>query len=284
MGLSTPDELGGKFLKSGKVKDIYEMEGDTIMFHFTDRVSAYDVVLPSKIPRKGEVLCKFAEYWFNTLGIESHMVKRIGKDVMIVKKLDMVPIESVMRGYLYGSLYERVKKGEVELKIEQVMAKKLPAPLFDPTTKHEIHDSPITESEILRRGWATEEELKWIVDKSTLIYNQMTKKAEETGFILGDLKLEFGRLGNKILLADSIGPDEFRLWPADKYEVGKTQESFDKQPIRDWLAEIGYKDRLQEAFKKGEPTPPPPELPKDLIREITQRYVVSYEKLTGLKL
>ena len=137
MGLSTPDELGGKFLKSGKVKDIYEMEGDTIMFHFTDRVSAYDVVLPSKIPRKGEVLCKFAEYWFNTLGIESHMVKRIGKDVMIVKKLDMVPIESVMRGYLYGSLYERVKKGEVELKIEQVMAKKLPAPLFDPTTKHE---------------------------------------------------------------------------------------------------------------------------------------------------
>ena len=282
--MSTPNDLGGKFVKSGKVKDIYELEDGNILFHFTDRVSAFDVVLPSTIPRKGEVLCKFAEYWFNSLGIESHLIETIGKDMMKVKKLDMIPIESVVRGYLYGSLYERVKKGEVDLDVPLERASVLPAPLFDPTTKSEKKDVPITEEEILRRGWVKEDELKWIQDKSISIYTEMVKKAKYSGFILCDLKLEFGRENKKILLADSIGPDEFRLWPAEKYEVGKTQESYDKQPVRDWLEEIGYKDQLQQAHKQGRDAPSPPVVPKKLVDEISSRYITAYEKLTGLKL
>ena len=203
---------------------------------------------------------------------------------MIVKKLDMIPIEAVVRGYLYGSLYDRVKSGKINLALDTEMARKLPAPLFDPTTKYEEKDVPITEEEILHRKWVTEDDLKWVEDKSVFIYTQMSKKAEKAGFILADLKLEFGRKDGKIYLADSIGPDEFRLWSANKYEKGRTQDSFDKQPIRDWLAKIGYKNKLQEAFEKHEPTPPPPVLPKKLVKEITSRYIAAYEGLTGLRM
>ena len=138
----------GRFVRSGKVKDIYDLDRDHLLFHFTDRVSAFDVVLPSSIPRKGEALCKMGEYWFETLGVPNHMVRVEGTNMMVVKKLKMIMVECVVRGYLYGSLYERASKGELSLPVPNVLASKLPAPYFDPTTKSEVHDEPITEAQI----------------------------------------------------------------------------------------------------------------------------------------
>lgn len=278
-------ETGAKFIRSGKVKDIYELDGEHLLFKFTDRVSAFDVVLPTAIPRKGEALCKMGAYWFETLEVPHHMVRLDGADGMVVKKLKMIMVECVVRGYLYGSLYERVGKGEVSLPVEKVLAAKLPAPLFDPTTKSEVHDEPITEGKILEEGLMTKEELEKVKSTTVDVYQKMSSKAKGAGFILADLKLEFGRdeSGN-ILMADSIGPDEFRMWPADAYAPGKTQESYDKQPVRDWLQSTGYKQKLDAARKAGQPVPAPPELPKELVDEVSRRYVHVYESITGRKL
>jgi len=275
----------GKFIRSGKVKDIYEPDADHILFHFTDRVSAFDVIMPTMIPRKGEVLCKLGAFFFETLGVPHHMVRIEGPDTMVVKKLKMIMVECIVRGYLYGSLFERVSKGEVSLSGPKVLAAKLPAPYFDPTTKSEVHDEPITEAEIVKQGLATPGEFKRIRDTTVGIYTKMSAGAEKAGFILADLKVEFGKdaKGN-VLLGDSIGPDEFRMWPKQAYAPGKTQESYDKQPVRDWLISVGYKEKLDKARKAGQPVPPPPQLPTDLVSEVSRRYKVVYESLTGRKL
>ncbi|MGH9919555.1 MAG: phosphoribosylaminoimidazolesuccinocarboxamide synthase [Nitrososphaerales archaeon] len=275
----------GRFLRSGKVKDIYEYDAEHLLFHFSNRVSAFDVVLPTNIPRKGEALCKMGAYWFETLGVPNHMVKLEGSNMMVVKKLRMIMVECVVRGYLYGSLFDRLNKGEVSLPGPKVLASKLPFPYFDPTTKSEVHDEPLTEAEIIRQKLMTDSELKHVRASTMEVYQKMSKKALDAGFILADLKLEFGKdaKGN-ILMADSIGPDEFRMWPADTYNPGKSQESYDKQPIRDWLQSSGYKAQLDPARKEGKPVPPPPDLPRDLVDEVSSRYVRVYESITGRKL
>ncbi len=150
----------GTFLRSGKVKDIYELDADHLLFYFTDRVSAFDVVLPSTIPRKGEVLCKLSAFWFESLGVPNHMVSTEGPNMMVVQKMTMIPVECVVRGYLYGSLYDRLLKGEVSLPVDKVLAAKLPAPYFDPTTKSEVKDEPITEAEIVREGRMSASEME----------------------------------------------------------------------------------------------------------------------------
>jgi len=271
--------------KRGKVKDIYELDSDKLLFFFTDRVSAYDIVLPSTIPRKGEVLCKLAAYWFNYLKVPHHMVRVENPNRMVVRKLKMIPVECVVRGYLYGSLYERLVKGDVNLPVKPINATKLPEPYFDPTTKSDVKDEPVTIDQIVDEGWLDPGEMAALKDSSLNIYKKMSERADNAGFILADLKLEFGfdEEGN-IVLADSIGPDEFRLWPKENYSLGKNQESYDKQLIRDWLSKVGFKKTLDEARKNGQPTPRPPDLPKDLIDETSKRYVVAYERLTGLKL
>jgi phosphoribosylaminoimidazole-succinocarboxamide synthase len=274
----------GTFIRSGKVKDIYEVDKNHLLFYFTDRVSAFDVVLPSTIPRKGEVLCKLSAYWFETLGVPHHMVGVEGSNMMLVKKMTMIPVECVVRGYLYGSLFERFSKGEVSLPVEKVLATKLPQPYFDPTTKSEVKDEQITEEEIVREGRMTSPELREVKGSTIAIYNKMNQRAAQSGFILADLKLEFGRRDGKVVLGDSIGPDEFRMWPADKYAPGKSQDSYDKQPVRDWLISVGYRENLEKARKNGEPTPPPPQLPQDLIDLVSNRYVHIYETFTGKKL
>ncbi len=280
-----PVELSSKPFKRGKVKDVYELDDDQLLFVFTERVSAYDVVLPSIIPRKGEVLCKLAAFWFDYLKTPHHMVRMVDRQRMVVKKLKMIPVECVVRGYLYGSLYERSLKGEVSMPVERVQAGKLPEPIFDPTTKSDVKDEPITTAQIVDEGWLDREQTDALRDKSIEIYNMMTHRADKAGFILADLKLEFGfDEEENILLADSIGPDEFRLWPKADYVPGKPQESYDKQPIRDWLSKVGYKKALDVARKAGRPTPRPPDLPPELIAETSKRYVVAYERLTGLKL
>lgn len=272
----------GKFLRSGKVKDIYEIDEGRLLFHFTDRVSAYDVVLPSTVPRKGEVLCKLGAYLFENLGIPNHMVRLEGDDMMVVKKMDMVMIECVVRGYLYGSLMERAARGEVHLPVEAVMAVKLPEPYFDPTTKSDVKDEPVSEASIVDQGRMTADELAKVKQTSFEVYRLLSEKAAGAGFLLADLKLEFGRDGGVgLLLGDSIGPDEFRLWPMESYSPGKPQESYDKQPIRDWLNSTGYKSKLDQARKAGAPVPAPPMLPDWLVNETSKRYIAVYESLTG---
>ena len=271
--------------KRGKVKDVYDLGHDQLLFLFTDRVSAYDVVLPSTIPRKGEVLCKLAGFWFDYLKVLNHMVRVEDSNKMVVRKLKMIPVEAVVRGYLYGSLYDRVKKGEVSLPVDPVLAAKLPEPYFDPTTKSDVKDEPVTVEQIEEEGWLDVDQLSEVRRKTVEIYGKMSERADAAGFILADLKLEFGfDKQENIVLADSIGPDEFRMWPKNEYVPGKTQESYDKQVIRDWLGKVGYKKTLETARKEGQPTPRPPDLPRDLIDETSKRYVIAYERLTGLKL
>ena len=270
-----------KFLTSGKVKDLYVYNEDEILFRFSDRVSAYDVKFKENIPRKGEVLCKFAEFWFNELPVPNHFVKRQSDTEIIVKKMDMLPIECVVRGYFYGSLVSRWKNGEVLVPqgTETILAAKLPEPIFDPTTKSE-HDIPIDKTKAIEMKLVSEEQYKWLEKTSIDIYKKMTMVADNAGFILADLKLEFGILNGEIILGDSIGPDEYRLWQKDSYEVGKIQEAYDKQLLRDWLTANGYQKQFDDARDAGK-EPMAPKIPEEIIQKMTNRYVTAFEQLTG---
>ncbi|MEE9586343.1 MAG: phosphoribosylaminoimidazolesuccinocarboxamide synthase [Nitrososphaerales archaeon] len=275
-------EPKGRLVRRGKVKDVYEVDEDSLLFHFTDRVSAFDVILPSIIPRKGEALCKFAEFWFQTIDTPNHMLKVTDKDKMLVKKLKIIPIECVVRGYVYGSFYERVVKKEIELSVEPVLAAELPQPIFDPTTKYEAKDRPVTSKEITAKEWLTEEELSELKERSIELYRQMSRKVSDAGFIMADVKFEFGRdRDGRVLLGDSVGPDEFRLWSKEQYKEGRSQEAFDKQLVRDWLIHVGYKKQLDEARSRGAEDPAPPELPDELVSKVLERYIYTYEKITG---
>lgn len=273
-----------KFLASGKVKDIYDMGDDTLLFKFSNRVSAYDVKFKEDIPKKGEVLCKFAEFWFNKLLVPNHFVKRHSDTEIIVKKMKMLPIECVVRGYFYGSLVSRWKKGEVTLpkNTDTTLAAKLLEPIFDPTTKSE-HDIPINKAKALEMKLVTEEQYIWLEKTSIDIYKKMSALADKAGFILADLKLEFGLLDGKITLGDSIGPDEYRLWPKESYQTGKIQEAYDKQILRDWLTEHGYQKQFDDARDAGQ-EPIAPAIPHEIIKKMNERYVAAYEKLSGRSL
>ena len=270
-----------KFLTSGKVKDVYEVDSDTLLFKFSNRVSAYDVKFKDEIPKKGEVLSKFAEYWFETLDVPNHFVETKSDTEIIVKKMEMLPIECVVRGYFYGSMVSRWKNGEISLPdgASSELATKLSEPIFDPTTKS-THDVPVNRQESISQNLVTEEEFDWLSQKSIEIYNKMANISEKAGFILADLKLEFGKLDGKITLGDSIGPDEYRLWPKDSYKVGKIQEAYDKQLLRDWLTANGYQKQFDEARQCGD-EPIAPNIPKEIIDKMTQRYTTAYERTTG---
>ena len=270
-----------KFLTSGKVKDVYEIDNDNLLFKFSDRVSAYDVKFQDEIPQKGKVLCKFAQFWFEELDVENHFVKPKSDTEIIVKKMQMLPIECVVRGYFYGSIISRYEKEEISLadNISPDLAEKLPEPIFDPTTKS-THDIPVNRDDAIARNLVTPEEFDWLSQKSIEIYNKMAGIADNAGFILADLKLEFGKLGDKITLGDSIGPDEYRLWRKDLYQVGKIQEAYDKQLLRDWLTANGYQKQFDEVRQRGE-EPTAPSIPPEIIDKMTQRYITAYERTTG---
>ena len=273
-----------KFLTSGKVKDVYELKDDLLLFRFSNRVSAYDVKFKDEIPKKGEVLCKFAEYWFNKLDVSNHFVERKSDTEIVVKKINMLPIECVVRGYFYGSLVSRYESGKISLDgdVKKELASKLPNPIFDPTTKS-THDIPINKDEAISQNLVSSEEFDWLSSKSIEICQDMAAIVDKSGFILADLKLEFGKLDNEITLGDSIGPDEYRLWPKDQYEVGKTQEAYDKQLLRDWLTENGHQTKFEEYRANGQ-EPIAPTIPNDLITKMTERYVSAYERTTGRSL
>ena len=269
--------LGEKY--KGKVRDNYT-KGDRRVIVVTDRVSAFDVVLGT-IPFKGQVLNQMAEFWFNELPVPNHFVRRESDTEIVVKKMQMLPIECVVRGYFYGSLVSRWKKGEVSVPegTDTTLAAKLPKPIFDPTTKSE-HDIPIDKTKALEMKLVSEEQYDWLENTSIEIYQKMAGIADDAGFILADLKLEFGLLDGQITLGDSIGPDEYRLWPKDSFEIGKIQEAYDKQLLRDWLTANGYQKQFDDARDAGN-EPIAPEIPEEIIQKMTQRYVIAYEKLTG---
>ena len=270
-----------KFLTSGKVKDLYDVDEDSLLFQFSDRVSAYDVKFSQDIPKKGQVLCHFAEFWFNKLDVPNHFISRKSETEILVKKMKMIPMECVVRGYFYGSLIGRWENGSVQLpkNTDTTLAAKLTQPLFDPTTKSE-HDIPVDKEKALEMNLVSEEQYTWLEKTSIDIYKQMASIANDVGFILADLKLEFGILDGEIVLGDSIGPDEYRLWPKESFTVGKIQESYDKQILRDWLTANGYQKKFDDERNNGsEPTAP--QIPLEIIETITERYVIAYQKLTG---
>ena len=227
------------------------------------------------------MLCKFAEFWFDELDVPNHFIRTNSDNEIIVKKMQMLPIECVVRGYFYGSLAKRWGKNEITLpeNTDTTLAAKLLQPIFDPTTKSE-HDIPIDKQKALEMNLVTEEQYNWLERTSLDIYKKMSDIADGAGFVLADLKLEFGILDGKITLGDSIGPDEYRLWSKDTYKIGKIQESFDKQILRDWLTANGYQKKFDEARDAGK-EPVAPKIPQEIIEKMTMRYVTAYEKMTG---
>ncbi|SRR5579885_196956 len=277
-----------RLLRRGKVKDIYELDdGKNILFHFSDRISAFDIKMSTPIPRKGEVLCKFGEFWFNSLGTRHHMIKVVDKDKMLVEKLNMIPVECVVRGYFYGSLVERYRSGidlDLPKEFSPVLATKLPKPVFDPTTKSEEHDRPTKAQELTSSKVLSKEEYEYLEETSISLYNRMAKVANGAGFIMADVKFEFGRnSAGEIVLGDSLGPDEYRLWLASDYVPGRVQESYDKQLLRDWLIKTGFKDRIDTFALEGR-KPDAPVIPIELVNKLSQRYIAAYERITGSRL
>lgn len=287
-----------KLLHQGKVKDVYYDDDDNnnnLVFVFSDRISAFDVNMNQEVPKKGETLCKFAKFWFDNLDVENHFIKTIDSNKMLVEHLSMIPIECVVRGYFYGSLVDRYNNNKLDMKNSQdfeilshnfdpVIASKLSEPLFDPTTKSLDHDVPISKNEIISSNILSNNDFVFLKNKSIELYLKMTKIIGLAGFLIADVKFEFGfnRKG-AIILGDSLGPDEYRIWKSGDYKKGYTQESYDKQILRDWLTTIGFKKKVND-YKSANTKPEPPQLPSSLINKISKRYILAYELITGDKI
>ena len=262
-------------VKRGKVRDIYKVNGDLLIVS-TDRISAFDVVLPNGIPYKGEALNLLSAYWFNETKriFPNHLLEIVDSRSVLVRKADPIKIEFVVRGYLYGSAWEKYRRGRdicgIKLPAGLKKAEKLPEPILTPTTKAEVgHDVEITRDDVVRMiGKDLAEEIE---EASLKIYESAVKKAEARGIIIADTKFEFGVSDGEVILIDELlTPDSSRFWPKDRYEVGKDQPSFDKQYVRDYLLSIRWDKK-----------PPAPSLPEHIIVGTSRRYIEAYERLTG---
>lgn len=284
----------------GKVRDTYDL-GNLLLIVATDRISAFDSVLPSGIPNKGLVLNQLSAFWFEKTKnlVPNHLIEVVydvhcldaylpaesrfpypsylaGRS-MIVKKAKRISIECVVRGYLSGSAWAEYQQcgtvSDFPLAKGLLESQELPQPLFTPTTKAETgHDLPLSMDEIKRLvGEALAEEIK---EKSLAIYSYAQQYARARGIVIADTKMEFGLDNNKLILIDELlTPDSSRFWDARQYKVGKSQPSYDKQPVRDWLIKSGWNKE-----------PPAPMLPPEVIEATTKRYQQAYERLTGKKL
>ncbi|TET40111.1 MAG: phosphoribosylaminoimidazolesuccinocarboxamide synthase [Dehalococcoidia bacterium] len=268
----------------GKVRDTYDL-GDRLLIIATDRISAFDSVLPCGIPDKGVVLNLLSAFWFQKTAhlVPNHFIEVVEEDKrypyvasrsMIVRKARRIDIECVVRGYLSGSAWaeyqERGAVADILLPKGLEESEKLPEPVFTPTTKAASgHDQPITWEEMKGLlGKAQAEELR---EKSLRIYRYVHDYALERDIIIADTKMEFGLVDDEAILIDELlTPDSSRFWDASQYEVGCPQPSFDKQPVRDWLVASGWNKE-----------PPAPMLPPDVIEQTTQRYREAYRRLTG---
>lgn len=276
-------------IASGKVREIYEIDPEHLLFVATDRISAYDVILNQEIPDKGRVLTGLSLHFFDLLDTPNHLVTTDLSDVegltdaqradlagrsMVVRRADVVPVECVVRGYLYGSSW-REYRDEGGPTTEHLpdglqMADKLDEPIFTPATKATTgHDENITEArtrEIL--GDELYEELK---RRSIDIYARANSYAAKKGVILADTKFEFGYVDGELLLIDEVlTPDSSRYWPADEYKPGGEIPSFDKQYVREWLE--------RQPWDKN---PPPPDLPAEIVEGTRKRYIEAYERISG---
>jgi phosphoribosylaminoimidazole-succinocarboxamide synthase len=276
-------------LREGKVKNIFQLENGNLLLIFSDRVSAFDIKFDQRIPNKGKVLCKFANFWFKKLDVPSHFIGMRQENAMEVKRLSMIPYEFIVRGYYYGSMLERYTsdsdfKSLFGRTLTLKKGAKLPYPIFEITTKSEEHDVPVERDKVLDLSNLDSGTLKEIEDISFAVYATMGSFAKRSGFMIADVKLEFGfDEHSELNLADSIGPDESRIWLEKDYQPGQTQGSFDKQLLRDWLIEIGFKQEMLSLASRGE-SPQPPKIPEFLINQISDRYVHVYEKITGEKI
>ena len=279
---------------SGKVRDVYTLDNESLLFVATDRISAFDYVLATGIPQKGRVLTQISLFWFEFLKdiVPNHLItadvsaypKPVQKYAdqlqgrsMQVKRADMFPVECVVRGYISGSAWKEYKgSGKVcgiDLPSGLKESDKLPEPIFTPATKattgHDENISFATMSSLVGSDLATK-----LRDLSLKIYTTAADYARTRGIIIADTKFEFGKTAAGITLADEVlTPDSSRFWPADKYQPGQTQESFDKQYVRDYLEEIRWNKQ-----------PPAPALPAEVARKTSEKYVEAYEQLTGRKL
>lgn len=278
----------------GKVRDLYDL-GDQLLFVASDRISAFDYILDSEIPYKGQVLTQLSRFWFELMDgvIENHLISMDVEDLpekfqpyadylrgrfMLVKKAEMFPVECIVRGYLAGSgLKEYQKQGTVcgiELPKGLDNSSKLPEAIFTPSTKAELgeHDENISFEQCVEL--IGEEDAAALRDLALKVYTTAADYAAERGVIIADTKFEFGRIDGKIVLADEVlTPDSSRFWPGDLYEVGKSQPSFDKQFVRDWLTANWDKESGEQ----------PPALPQDIIDATSQKYIQAYETITGKK-
>ncbi|MEO5304794.1 phosphoribosylaminoimidazolesuccinocarboxamide synthase [Corynebacterium sp. c25Ua_47] len=272
-------------IASGKVRDIYEIDDNTLLMVVSDRISAYDHALEPAIPDKGRVLTATSKFFFDVIDFPNHLAgplddERIPEEVlgraMVVQKLDMLPFECVARGYLTGSgLKEYKESGSVcgvELPEGLTEASRLPEPIFTPATKAEQgdHDENVSFDVVVEKlGRERAEELR---EATLRIYAEAAALAEEKGIILADTKFEFGvdKHGTLVLADEVLTPDSSRYWPADTYEEGKVQPSFDKQYVRDWLTNSGWDKEST-----------PPRLPDDVVQATRARYVEAFERLSG---
>jgi phosphoribosylaminoimidazole-succinocarboxamide synthase len=279
-------------MRRGKVRDIYDL-GDRLVIIATDRISAFDWVLPTGIPDKGRVLTQMTLFWLDLLGVPNHLLSTNLADMpsgfagraeelrgrtMLVRKTEVVPIECVVRGFLAGSGWQEYRKqGTVcglPLPAGLKQSQQLPEPIFTPATKEESgHDINISFEQMAQRtGLAIAKELR---ERSIDLYRRAAEHARQRGILIADTKFEWGKMpdGKLILIDEVLTPDSSRFWPADQYQPGSNPPSFDKQYVRDWLEGSGW-DKNSE----------PPELPQEIVERTRAKYLEAYERITGKKL
>jgi len=279
---------------SGKVRDVYRLDSDRLLFVATDRISAFDYILATGIPHKGRVLTQISLFWFDFLKdvVPNHLITadvshypaelrkyddQLRGRSMIVISADMVPVECVVRGYISGSAWKEYKaSGKVcgiELPKGLQESDQLPEPIFTPATKATTgHDENISFDQMVKLvGAPLSEQLR---DLTLKVYKKAADYARQRGIIIADTKFEFGRTPKGVTLADEVlTPDSSRFWPADRYQPGKAQDSYDKQYVRDYLEEIRWNKQ-----------PPTPALPVEVARQTSEKYLEAYQQLTGRKL
>ena len=282
------NDLPRMLVSRDKVRDIYDF-GDRLLFIATDRISAFDWVLPSGIPDKGRVLTQMSKFWFDALDTPNHLISMEPTDValpqgvdpeplvgrsMVVRKTEVVPIECVVRGYLAGSGWKEYRQNGkvcgIPLPTGLTESGRLPEPIFTPATKAESgHDINISFEEMTDRiGGELASRLKAV---SLGIYQKAADFARTKGIIIADTKFEFGLIDGQLLLIDEVlTPDSSRFWPADDYKPGRSQASFDKQFVRDWLEQTDW-----------DKNSPPPELPAEIVSRTREKYIEAYEQLTA---
>jgi phosphoribosylaminoimidazole-succinocarboxamide synthase len=279
---------------SGKVRDVYQLDNEHLLFIATDRISAFDYVLATGIPHKGRVLTQISLFWFDFLSdiVPNHLVTadvgRYPKAVlkyadqlrgrsMLVQRAEMFPVECVVRGYISGSAWKEYKAtGQVcgiNLPAGLNESDAFPEPIFTPATKASTgHDENISFEQMCKI--VGEDRARELRDFTLKIYKKAAAYARERGIIIADTKFEFGRTAKGVTLADEVlTPDSSRFWPADKYEPGRSQESYDKQYVRDYLEQIHWNKQ-----------PPAPALPPEVARRTSEKYLEAYHQLTGRKL